>query len=548
MAISEGQAKEERLTLGRNLAQVAPYSIVATGTVGVSAYPYQDHVANIDVPVSSLLRLRVYEQTFEAGTTDTTAVNCTQVVQSDEVYSGSYALRVSVPAGTTAYIETPSRPVSPYQRVTFTYAHKEDANITDIKLVVVWRRPAGGIISTDEFTLTPTTSWQVDSRTVTAPKQADSMTLRMQATAGTSDGTFYLDDVTIDLVGQIFRVDGAGNLKVSDDALDVSLSTRASELTLTGIRGVLESRLIKADTDSVIVTTGKIDVGNFPTEYPLPADQIPLPVTGAITVDGVSISSGVVDLVREIGSGRVEVANTPLPVTGLITVERVSISSGTIDTVRVLETGQVGVLNFPADYPLPSDQLTTLTTTGRVEVANVPLPTTGTTSVTNFPTEYPLPSGQVADLKIITTGQVGVLNFPAEYPLPSAQVNDLKVITTGQIGVVSYPNQAYVANLDVALSTRASESTLGALRDQVTGIREVISSLQPRYVSTGHVHVDNLPSDYPLPSGQLAVLTTTGTVKVAEMVDKERHVTSGRVEVANVPLPEFPYPQVLWIW
>ena len=213
-----------------------------------------EKLQNIDIPISSLARTRVYEQTFEGGTTDTTANNATQTVQSTEVYAGDYALEVTIASGNTGYIETPKRPVSPHQEVTFAYAHKEDTNIEDIKLEVVWYRASGGIISTDEFTLTPSTSWQVDSRTVTAPSKASTMSMRMKGTAGTSDGTYYLDEITIDLVGQIYRVDGQGNIMVAIETedvdmakettlssilsqLDVALSTRASETTLSEIKG-----------------------------------------------------------------------------------------------------------------------------------------------------------------------------------------------------------------------------------------------------------------------------------------------------------------------
>jgi len=178
-------------------------------------------LSRVDVPLSTILRIRVYEQDFEDGTTDTTVSNATQTVQSTEVYAGSYALKVTITATQTGYVETPQRLVSPNQQVTFAFAHKEDANITDVKLIVVWYRAAGGIISTEEFTLTPSTTWTVDERTVTAPSKAATMGLRMQATAGASDGNVYLDEMTIDLVGQILRVDGAGNLKVADsDVLD----------------------------------------------------------------------------------------------------------------------------------------------------------------------------------------------------------------------------------------------------------------------------------------------------------------------------------------
>jgi len=187
----------------------------------------------IDVPLSSIVRLRVYEQDFEDGTTDTTTNNCTQTVQSSVVYAGTYALQVTISAGQTGYIETPTRPVSANQRVTFSFAHKEDANITDVKLIVVWRRSSGGIISEDEYTLTPSTSWTVDSRTLTAPNKATSMSVRMQGTASSgADGNVYVDEITMDLVGQILKVDGSGNLMVVIENDSVPIDDAGGSITV----------------------------------------------------------------------------------------------------------------------------------------------------------------------------------------------------------------------------------------------------------------------------------------------------------------------------
>jgi len=219
------------------------------------------NLSNLDIPLSSVTRTRVYEQSFEDGTSDLTAYNCSQEVQDDVVYSGRYALRVTIPAGETGYVETPTRPVSPGQLVTFSFVHKEDANITEIRLGVVWRRSGGGIIAVDEFVLDLSSEWSVISRTIMAPKNAVSMAIRMYATASVDgDGTVYLDDITMDLVGIVVRTDGAGRMLIaigSDDVgiaredtlqsilsrLDVSLGTRASEDTVS----LIASRLYNAD-------------------------------------------------------------------------------------------------------------------------------------------------------------------------------------------------------------------------------------------------------------------------------------------------------------
>ena len=244
----------------------------------------------LDITLSSMTRTRVYEQGFEGGVTDTTTNNATQTVQSSEVYAGSYALRVTISAGQTGYVETPTRPVSPGQQVTFSFAHKEDANIADVKLIVVWYRQNMMVLTTEEFTLTPSTSWTLDSRTLTAPKNAEYMSLRMQATASSSaDGNIYLDDMVMDLVGQIFRVDGSGRLMVTDEDvtdilntylpnMNVALSTRASEATLSGIKTQTDKLNfdasnylyinIGADSVGLLKEGGNVNVSNFPSDYP----------------------------------------------------------------------------------------------------------------------------------------------------------------------------------------------------------------------------------------------------------------------------------------
>jgi len=236
---------------------------------------------NIDTPLSSLLRVRVYEQGFEDGTSDLSTTNCTQAVQSTEVYAGNYALDVTIPAGNTGHIDTPMRPVSPNQRVTFTFAHKEDENITSVKLIVVWYRENLHVIDTEEFDLTPSTSWQLDSRTVAAPKNAAYMGLRMEATAGASEGHVYLDSMIMDLVGQVLSVDSEGNLKVTDESAQTPTNGGTLQVVATSTPTPLGSQkvrmiTIKADkgnTDSVWI--GFDSSINSSTGFPLdPGESI----------------------------------------------------------------------------------------------------------------------------------------------------------------------------------------------------------------------------------------------------------------------------------
>jgi len=233
--------------------------------------------------IDAIARTRVYEQSFEDGTSDLTANNATQTVQSTEVYSGSYALQVTISAGQTGYVETPVRHVSPNQQVTFVFAHKEDANITDVKLIVVWYRTNMHELSTEEFTLTPSESWQLESRTVTAPKRAAYMAIRIQATAGSSDGNVYIDDITIDLIGQIFRVDGAGQIKVADTDLLEALIDNVKGAWRLGVKDLT----VNSDEILNIASGEEFAVNN-------------LTINGRMRVKGVLDICGDLDVVGEI--------------------------------------------------------------------------------------------------------------------------------------------------------------------------------------------------------------------------------------------------------
>lgn len=206
------------------------------------------NLSNLDIPLSALQRTRVYEQSFEDGTSDLTEDNCTQTVQDEEVFAGKYALKVTIPAGETGYVETPTRPVSPGQLITFTIVHKEDENIADLKLQIVWRRSSGGIISIDEFTLDLTSEWTTVSRTISAPGNAVSMAIRISGTASdTADGNIFLDDIVMDLIGLVIRVDNKGRPMINiDDYLEpilvfssqYQLSTTPLETEVLDLKGL----------------------------------------------------------------------------------------------------------------------------------------------------------------------------------------------------------------------------------------------------------------------------------------------------------------------
>jgi len=174
----------------------------------------------LDVKLSTLQRTRVYEQSFEDGTSDLTAYNCTQEVQTSEAFAGQYALKVTVSSGQSGYVETPRISISPYQMIKFSLVHKENEYVQNIKLVVIWRRSAGGEVERYETTLTPSSEWKPEDVTLMSPKSTATMTIRFEITAKSGGNAIvYLDDIFMDRIGILMRQDGEGNVLVKDEGV-----------------------------------------------------------------------------------------------------------------------------------------------------------------------------------------------------------------------------------------------------------------------------------------------------------------------------------------
>ena len=103
----------------------------------------------------------------------------------------------------------------------------------------------------------------------------------------------------------------------------------------------------------------------------------------------------------------------------------------------------------------------------------------------------------LTDVRDISTGIHGILDSRL-----TKCDTDSVTVTTGQVGVLSYPNQDNVANLDVALSTRASEATLAEVRDHTTGIQSILDTRLIKcdsdnvIVTSGDVKVTNLHGEF----------------------------------------------------
>jgi len=60
--------------------------------------------------------------------------------------------------------------------------------------------------------------------------------------------------------------------------------------------------------------------------------------------------------------------------------------------------------------------------------------------ITNWPAEYPLPDTQVTSLKTVS-----VDNFPADYPLPTTQITDLKKVILAETAPILYSGNPVAA-------------------------------------------------------------------------------------------------------
>jgi len=161
--------------------------------------------------VTSLARVRIYSEDFTRGSTNLTASNCSYSISTD---GETAVLDVLIPAGSTGYVETPLLPVSPGQTMMFSFSHREDDNVLSAKLTVVWYKKNGRENSREELGLVVSSAWSDATVTLVVPDNSAYVGLRMEATAGVSDAHVYIDTMTVDLIGYIFRVDELGDIVV----------------------------------------------------------------------------------------------------------------------------------------------------------------------------------------------------------------------------------------------------------------------------------------------------------------------------------------------
>ena len=182
------------------------------------------------------------------------------------------------------------------------------------------------------------------------------------------------------------RVDDDGLLQIGDISVgDITLDPAGLATAVAQTDGTQKSQIVDAGGEAATVTGGKLDVNasidttglalaanqlpdghnvsvdNLPSNYPLPAAQIttltpPAAITGFATsakqdtiighVDGIESFLNTID------------ADTAAMVTDLAAME---VLLTDIEGNQLPDGHEVEVNNFPAEYPLPASQVTTLT-------------------------------------------------------------------------------------------------------------------------------------------------------------------------------------------
>jgi len=440
------------------------------------------NLSNIDIPLSALLYRRAYQQSFETGETDLVAYNCLQSIETNDVYDGNYSLRITVLAGETGYIETPTRPVAPRQLVRFSFVHKELQNVASMKLIVVWRRGAGGTIGTTEINIIPSAEWRANDMIATAPKNVATMAIRIEITADIAgDAIVLLDDIIMDMIGLTFNTDAEGNVKINIAVDEVGL---AREATLQGIKA--QTDRFRFDTD-----------GNL---------------LGAINKDNVGLAK------ESTLSSIQQNIDTKLSTRASETTLQ-AVDSKITDLRKALQSvGQDKILTIPdnpSNLDIKLSDIKTVIQQELVRYAKLQIYDSSTSTWKNVSDNMPvaIEKDNVGLLK--EGGNINILNFPSDYPdsITHSKLDDLRkaLQSIGQDRVLTVPDNP--SNLDIKLSQidaslktvlpryarlqiyKSSSSTWEDIVDYVpiSIDRDSVGLLK----DGGNVNIANFPSDYP---------------------------------------------------
>jgi len=196
-------------------------------------------------------------------------------------------------------------------------------------------------------------------------------------------GSAILNQLDVKLSSRMSEATGTsilGQLDIKISELRDSLRG-ADARTLTDIYDKLENIF-----GTVVIQSGTASVGNFPSWFTSSTRTTDDIYDKLSSISGTVVSSGTIT-VDNIEKGTVSVSNFPseypLPADQVSDLKKVSIESGTVNVANIERTvsGTVTVDNI---------------------LGTVSSSVAGTVSVDNFPSEYPLPSTQVSDLKKVT--------------------------------------------------------------------------------------------------------------------------------------------------
>jgi len=245
------------------------------------------------------------------------------------------------------------------------------------------------------------------------------------------------------------------------------------------------------------------NVLNFPSVYPLPADQ----VSSLQQVTIQNIAAGLVFnvCVTDI-TATINIANFPsvypLPTDQVSSLQQVTIqniAAGLVFDVNIAQiTASINIANWPATYPLPSDQVSSLQ---QVTIQNVAaglyIPiniakVTADLNIANFPSEYPLPADQVSSLQNVTIQNVAAgLYIPVNIAKATATV-DTNAVISGVVAGVYVPITIHSVEAGVVFDVNISNVAEGVVVNvNVTGTPTV--NIQTS--SGANIVIDKLTQD-----------------------------------------------------
>jgi hypothetical protein len=171
------------------------------------------------------------------------------------------------------------------------------------------------------------------------------------------------------------------------------------------------------------------------------------------------------------------------------------------------------------------------------------------------PAEKQLVKAEVTSLPPVTQASIRrIIQYPEGTDIDPRQIRPLTaddIITIAnqiardidghaQVDVLTVPNPS---NLDVALSTRASEATLQALKNALASVgtdklrTTLVDPLPPGTNTIGNVNAQilNFPTEYPLPSAQIADLKNVNILREGSYIPFNLTFTAAGTQTIYTP-------------